>query len=169
MRATTRNNSIILTITAIIPQDQQDDGYDADKFAALKVREGDKSRDFFTPSMQSMNELLELSKMITLWGAKQTYEYLVNDVIPTLEEMYEAGTPQRFSVLIFNSPLLENERLNEEVLAAMHGNGQLTDTASCMRCGESKVYKKMAQTRSADEGMTAIFTCPRCGFGWNEG
>jgi DNA-directed RNA polymerase subunit M/transcription elongation factor TFIIS len=48
-------------------------------------------------------------------------------------------------------------------------HGPLTDIAGCKRCGALKVHKKMAQTRSADEGATAIFTCPKCGFGWNEG
>jgi DNA-directed RNA polymerase subunit M/transcription elongation factor TFIIS len=167
---TTRHNSVFLAVQAVIPEKDRNSKPDAEDFVALRVREGDSTRPLFTPSMQTMNELIELGKMFTKWGVQETYAYIKTKVIPELEEMYQAGKSERYSVLIFNSPLLEEERQNEEIMLAINADrGPLTDIASCIRCGEAKVHKKMAQTRSADEGATSIFTCPRCGWGWNEG
>lgn len=40
------------------------------------------------------------------------------------------------------------------------------DGLQCRFCGETGAYITMKQTRSADEGMTAIATCPTCGKSW---
>jgi len=36
----------------------------------------------------------------------------------------------------------------------------------CHKCGEFGAFITMKQTRSADEGMTAIGNCPSCGHTW---
>ena len=38
---------------------------------------------------------------------------------------------------------------------------------TCKKCGEKSVTVHMKQTRSADEGMTAIFTCSVCNLTWS--
>jgi DNA-directed RNA polymerase subunit M/transcription elongation factor TFIIS len=168
--AKTRNDSVIFAIQSLIPEHLENPDYPASRFVdELQVKENDTYRPLFVPSLQTMNELIEVGMMFEQWGLELTFNYLKNKVIPELEEMYQAGTPEYFSTLIFNSNLVEDERLNEEAMLIMNADlGPLTDMVSCHRCGTLKVRKKMAQTRSADEGVTAIFTCPTCGFTWNQ-
>lgn len=169
--AQTRANSIFYALKAIIPEETAKDGYDASAFADLRVKTGDTSRPLFVPSVENMAaELVEVAAMISIWGVEETYNYLVQTVIPRLEELYDAGTPEYSSVLIFNSPLLAVERQHEAIGDSINSRlGPLTNIASCGRCGTRKVHRLMQQTRSADEGITAIFTCPTCGNQWQEG
>jgi DNA-directed RNA polymerase subunit M/transcription elongation factor TFIIS len=168
--AQTRANSVFYALKAIIPPEKATDELNASAFADLKVKTGETSRPLFVPSLETMAELVELSAMITDWGLQESYDYLVTKVIPKLEELHESQTPQYSSVLIFNSPLTAVERQHEIIGASINSSlGPLTNITSCGRCGASKVHRKMAQTRSADEGTTAIFTCPDCGNQWQEG
>ena len=50
------------------------------------------------------------------------------------------------------------------VTATIWGDGG--SGSECKRCGAKTVAVEMKQTRSADEGMTAIFTCSTCGANW---
>ena len=168
--AQTRANSIFYALKTIIPEGIAKEGYDASAFADFVVKTGDTSRPLFMPNLETMSELVELSAMVEIWGVEQTYNYLKNVVIPKLEELHDSKTPQYSSVLIFNSPLLAVERQHEAVGISINSRlGPLTNIANCGRCGATKVHRKMAQTRSADEGATAIFTCPECGNQWQEG
>eukprot|EP01091_Cochliopodium_minus_P014689 TRINITY_DN5018_c0_g1_i1.p1 TRINITY_DN5018_c0_g1~~TRINITY_DN5018_c0_g1_i1.p1 ORF type:complete len:130 (-),score=22.05 TRINITY_DN5018_c0_g1_i1:61-450(-) len=38
----------------------------------------------------------------------------------------------------------------------------------CPKCGEEKVYYHTKQLRSADEGSTIFYNCPKCTFQWNQ-
>lgn len=38
----------------------------------------------------------------------------------------------------------------------------------CKRCNSKRVYSYQTQARSADEPMTTIAKCSRCGVGWTE-
>lgn len=38
----------------------------------------------------------------------------------------------------------------------------------CRKCHNNGVTYRLVQLRSGDEGMTAIFTCPKCGHNWKE-
>ena len=44
--------------------------------------------------------------------------------------------------------------------------GDAGSGGKCKKCGEKNVRVEMKQTRSADEGMTAICTCLTCGAAW---
>lgn len=163
-KAKTRDNSVIFTLQRIIPKD-------AHRFADLRVKTGETSRPLFQSNMQSMAEIMELGYMVQdgVWGVEKTLKYLQEQVIPRLEEMYIAETPEYHSVLVFESPLLEEQKENEAVMLANNADvGPLSDISSCGRCGATKVNRKVKQTRSADEGATAIFTCPICKNTWNE-
>jgi DNA-directed RNA polymerase subunit M len=43
-----------------------------------------------------------------------------------------------------------------------------TDEYACEKCGNSKAYYYMRQTRSADEATTRFLECTKCGFKWRE-
>lgn len=169
-KAKTRDNSIIFVLQTFIPDDVVLDDKDAPSaFAELRVERGEKSSPLFEPNVQTMAELIEVSYMVQTWGVEKTYLYLKEQVIPHLEEMHVAGRPEHHSVLIFGSSLAAEQKENEDVMLALNADlGPLTDIASCARCGATKVNRKVKQTRSADEGVTAIFTCPICKNTWNE-
>jgi DNA-directed RNA polymerase subunit M len=40
--------------------------------------------------------------------------------------------------------------------------------AECKKCGNSKAYYWLVQTRAADEAETRFFECTKCGFRWRE-
>uniref|UniRef100_A0A6C0CHD9 TFIIS-type domain-containing protein n=1 Tax=viral metagenome TaxID=1070528 RepID=A0A6C0CHD9_9ZZZZ len=102
-------------------------------------------------------------------GVKAVYEYLTTKVIPILNEMIEDKQEEHFSIITFSSPLLhEYAKIEEAVLALNENRGPLTDATSCKRCGALKVHRRIAQTRSADEGFSSIFICPQCSFSWVE-
>lgn len=170
LKVKTRDNSVFYALQTFIPSDAKIEGQDAlSKFADMRVQTGDTSRLLFEGDMRSMVELVELAYMVEVWGIVKTYTYLKEQVIPKLEEMHIAGTRQYHSVLVFDSSLVAEQKENEEVMLALNDDlGPLTDIASCGRCGATKVHRKMKQTRSADEGITAIFTCPNCQNTWNE-
>ena len=43
-----------------------------------------------------------------------------------------------------------------------------TDEYACEKCGNSKAYYYMRQTRSADEATTRFLECTACGYKWRE-
>lgn len=166
-----QENSLLLAIGVVMePYASAELKLTPSDFANLNIDTSNGRRPLFTPSTKSCAEIIELAGMFKSIGVQKTYEYLVNHVIPKLQEMSEVGEVEYFSVLTFDSPLLEHERRNEEAMHTLNDDrGPLTDITPCVRCGAPKVHKKMQQTRSADEGMTAIYTCPVCKYGWTEG
>jgi DNA-directed RNA polymerase I subunit RPA12 len=38
---------------------------------------------------------------------------------------------------------------------------------TCVNCGNDEVRYYTQQLRSADEGSTVFYTCPKCGHKWN--
>ena len=72
------------------------------------------------------------------------------------------------SYIIFDNPLLAEQRDREiAVLAVQASEGVITDTRQCAKC-EVDVRMKIVQDRSADEGPSTHFTCPRCACSWKE-
>ena len=135
-------------------------------FAAIKTIRGP----LFDTTLSTAAEINELAGIVQHLGIKRTYDYLLNTVIPMLNELYESGQTPQYSIITFHSPLLESERQAENAMLVLNEDkGPLTDIVSCPKCGAPKVHRKMAQTRSADEGQTSIYTCPNCGAGWSEG
>lgn len=43
-----------------------------------------------------------------------------------------------------------------------------TEEYACEKCGNSKAYYFMRQTRSADEATTRFLECTKCGHKWRE-
>ena len=43
-----------------------------------------------------------------------------------------------------------------------------TEEYACEKCGNSKAYYYMRQTRSADEATTRFLECTKCGYKWRE-
>ena len=39
---------------------------------------------------------------------------------------------------------------------------------SCPSCGTERVYYHTKQLRSADEGSTVFYQCPKCEYQWNQ-
>ena len=153
--------------------------HSAQEFAELEVQPGEylfKMSDDVQGTMQTISEIHDLSFLIRDHGALAAWDYLTKIVIPKLREQREIihHEPDRYTVtpyseIIFLSPLLQEERYREEIALTLNKDeGPLTDIASCGKCSAPKVHRKVAQTRSADEGMTSIFTCPECRFGWSE-
>ncbi len=54
-------------------------------------------------------------------------------------------------------PIIKEEMLSSPVV-----------TKVCPKCGNSKAYFQMVQTRSADEPPTRIYLCTKCGYSWRE-
>lgn len=158
------------------PQMMQD--YSPEAFANLEVWPGEYLFKFSAEQsdFQMIAEIHDLGFLVRERGVEATWDYLTKTVIPILREQREIVTrqPEKYTVvpyseIIFMSPLLEEEREREEIALALNKDeGPLTDIASCQRCPAKKVHRKVAQTRSADEGMTSIFKCPDCRFGWSE-
>jgi DNA-directed RNA polymerase subunit M/transcription elongation factor TFIIS len=116
-----------------------------------------------------IGEMHDVSMMIMRMGVKAVYDYLTNVVMPILNEMIEDKQEQYFSIITFTSPLLKEYAEKEEAVLALNENkGPLTDASSCKRCGALQVHRRIAQTRSADEGFSSIFICPQCSFSWVE-
>lgn len=139
-------------------------------FVDLKLSNG---KPLFNPEDEkSIAEIHDLSSMMHhkfIDGARTIYNYLKDVIIPARNELIESGREEIYSLITFMSPLLEEHRKREEAaLALLEDKGPLTDTVSCPRCGASKVHRILKQTRSADEGITALFTCPNCSLPWAE-
>ncbi len=54
-------------------------------------------------------------------------------------------------------PIIKEEMLSSPIV-----------TKVCPKCGNSKAYFQMVQTRSADEPPTRIYLCTKCGYSWRE-
>jgi transcription factor S len=55
-------------------------------------------------------------------------------------------------------------------MTVVEGKVQTLPTAEeeCPKCGNSKAYWVLRQTRGADEPETRIFECTKCGHKWRE-
>jgi DNA-directed RNA polymerase subunit M/transcription elongation factor TFIIS len=170
MKVTVVRNKIFDAFKVILNDLSQEKRGDktAQNFVDLKLADGNP---LFGTDEKSISEIHEVAAMMHKLpkGAEQAYYYLSQTVIPIRNELLETNQKETYSTIIFMSPLLEQHRKREEaVLALLEDKGPLTDAASCPKCGEPKVHRRLAQTRSADEGTTSIFTCPRCAFPWTD-
>tara|TARA_R110001632_G_scaffold67017_4_gene157637 strand:- start:1237 stop:1761 length:525 start_codon:yes stop_codon:yes gene_type:complete len=155
------DDGIIKAFGQVIPKNQSSK-YKAQDFASLTV--GD--RKLFDTTKQSLSDIFDLGFLMEEKSIDEAYEFLVTDVIPKMKEAQEIGEDDYHSLIIFNSPLLEVQKINERTaLYLQDDKGPLTDLISCPRCGASKVRHEKIQTRSADEGATSVFTCVVCN--WN--
>lgn len=103
-------------------------------------------------------------------GVKETYEWLRDEVLEKKKELILRGVAEIYKIAIFESKLLEEAKEKEKLALALQQNlGVLSDIKSCGKCGKEKIYVKVAQTRSIDEGPTSIFTCPKCNYRIVEG
>lgn len=171
-----RNESSSLT-----GQDFSDLGKTSNPSLNLKSGEylfrlGDKTGENNNLGPQMISEIYDLNFLMLAQGVQAAWDYLTQHVIPKMNEQWEvmSQAPSLFSItphstIIFDSPLLEEQRHREDIALALNKDeGPLTDAASCFKCGAQKVHRNIKQTRSADEGMTSIFKCPNCKFGWTE-
>jgi DNA-directed RNA polymerase subunit M/transcription elongation factor TFIIS len=125
-------------------------------------------------TVNNFPEIYELYFIIDKFGVDATYVWLKDSVIPKMHEDYERYEGNIDSALalpsyiIFDNPLLAEQRDREiAVLAVQAGEGIITDTRQCAKC-EVNVRMKIIQDRSADEGPSTHFTCPRCACSWKE-
>lgn len=133
--------------------------------ADLKLKNGR-----FLFEVENIPEIYDLYFLLKSDGPLSVQKFLVSIVIPTKNEMIERGEPELYPSIVFDSPLLDKERDNEEkAIALQDDRGELSESSSCGRCGSTKNYLKIAQTRSVDEGPTSIFTCSRCKNCWQLG
>jgi DNA-directed RNA polymerase subunit M/transcription elongation factor TFIIS len=168
MKAKSREGKLLRALGVLFKDvdPSQHGGLSPQSFIDLKTNAGP----LFTTTVASGAEINELAGLVALQGLVETFKYLTDIVIPKLNEMHEVGQIPQHSIITFESPTLEVERRAEKAMLSLNEDkGPLTDAASCPKCGAPKVHRKVAQTRSADEGMTSIFLCPRCLFGWSEG
>jgi len=58
-----------------------------------------------------------------------------------------------------------------EIVVMMKDEGEKelpVTTITCPKCGNTKAYWWMQQTRSADEPPTLFYKCTKCGYTWRE-
>ncbi len=145
---------------------QDSDIVAAQEFEKLKLSNDEY---LFKISAKGCSDIHDLGFLMRSKGVKVAYDYLVNIVIPTLNEMIEVGEYPLYSQVVFLSPLLEDRKLIEDAALALNDDkGVLSDLQECVKCGAPKTYHTRAQTRSADEGMTSLFKCPDCNFAWSD-
>jgi DNA-directed RNA polymerase subunit M/transcription elongation factor TFIIS len=97
----------------------------------------------------------EVMDMISQLGAETTYEFLAR-----------CSTPDD---VIWGQPAMETARSKSALeLNILRDDPKVhVSNISCPRCNKFTVlFKKMAQTRSMDEGMTTYYTCSNCGNNW---
>lgn len=63
--------------------------------------------------------------------------------------------------------LVKEDEVRESALQRLQRLGGDSGTR-CRRCKGTAVACEMKQTRSADEGMTAFYSCADCGAKWHE-
>jgi len=137
-------NRIIAAFGAILKNLDDNKGFTPEDFANLRTNEGP----LFEPNVQTISEIIELGNMMKVMGVENTYNYLVENVIPKKNEIYEADKTEYFSILIFDSPLLDDQKKVEEAMLRLNDDkGPLTDSVSCKNCGNPKVHRKVKQTR----------------------
>lgn len=118
---------------------------------------------------KSYSELWELYFIIREIGLERTYQWLYEELIPQIEDEVQKNDVQIYSLLIFNSPLLDEQREREELALSMQQDrGILSDIKSCRKCGNEKTYLRVVQDRSADEGPSSVYECPKCYACWKE-
>jgi DNA-directed RNA polymerase subunit M/transcription elongation factor TFIIS len=142
------------------------EGLTGQEFADLHTSAGK----LFTPTPEGIANIHEVSMLfVSPIGVKGAFDYLYLVVRPYIQKMYEIKQDIYHSPIVFLSPLLQ-EQARQEAAMLEHNDdkGPLTDAVSCQRCGALKVHRTVAQTRSADEGQSAIFQCPSCLFSWTE-
>lgn len=169
-------NRIFKGFEAILAPFEDKDGLSAQDFVDLKLsNRASLFEETETITLTRIGEMHDLSMMMHRInkegrnGPREVYEFLKHTVIPARNEMLGNEEVEYFSTVTFLSPLLREYKKNESAVIALNENkGPLTDAASCKRCGEPKVHRRIAQTRSADEGFSSIFICPKCSFSWVE-
>lgn len=167
------DSSLLLALNSAI--NNQPGQYDPQAFASLRLFQ-DTDHPLPLLSVDRLYEIYELYYVMEKFGVNNTYVWLKDDVIPKMQETYERyqGSSKDVisklpSLIVFDSPLLAEQRDREiAVLAVQAGEGIITDTRQCAKC-DVNVRMKIVQDRSADEGPSTHFTCPKCGCSWKEG
>lgn len=64
---------------------------------------------------------------------------------------------------------VEESKVGTEIIdeSKIKPKGALVDKI-CPKCGHSKAYVVIMQTRAADEPPTRIYRCEKCGYTWRE-
>ncbi|KAI5294234.1 DNA-directed RNA polymerase I core subunit rpa12 [Ascosphaera acerosa] len=62
---------------------------------------------------------------------------------------------------------LRSKRSAIQTLSSGDRNHQATIQETCEKCGNPEVLFTTLQLRSADEGTTVFYTCPKCGHKWS--
>ncbi len=137
--------------------------------------------------IESMNEVLPRTKkeLKLLDWFDLTFVFLEEIVIPEKEKFtanvssisrqYDKKDPrdafldregeEYVSLMIFLSPLLRNERIQEEnIIALQKDKGVKQSGIFDCACGSNEFYITQKQTRGGDEGPTTIAQCTRCNF-----
>ena len=119
---------------------------------------------------RELQEIYELGSLMLDIGIAATYNWLLKVIAPKKLEMRERGEEELYSIIIFESPQLEEwAKREKEALALQTDTGTLTDTRECNKCGNQQVFVRVVQDRKADEGPSTVFTCPKCNACWKEG
>lgn len=133
---------------------------------AFETENGEKRRVF---TADNIAELYDLHFMMEKRGVEATFLWLQNDILPQKRQLYEQGKKELFSLVIFQSPLLDPQKEREaKFLSLQKDEGSLTDTRQCPKCDAPKVRQRNVQDRRIDEGSSAVYTCPKCSYGWKE-
>ena len=117
-----------------------------------------------------MGEIWDLYFQMQANGIESTYQWLNNTIIPRKEELLGRRIVEIYPISVFESPLLDEVKEREQIaLSLEQDQGILSDIKGCGKCGNEKTYVRVVQDRSADEGPSSVFTCPRCNTCWKEG
>ncbi len=84
------------------------------------------------------------------------------------EVVIEDNNPSKFKAVAL-AVNIEKRRVTNEVIdeSKLRPKGVLVDKI-CPKCGHSKAYVVIMQTRAADEPPTRIYRCEKCGYTWRE-
>lgn len=108
--------------------------------------------------------LLHFHGIFKKFGYRKASKYVRDIVIPELEE--SKNRRLLHDPLIFNSPLLQSAAEAEvKYFNILKDSGALTDAfGGCPRCKAEKIYIKVVQDRSLDEGESMHMRCDKCSW-----
>jgi DNA-directed RNA polymerase subunit M/transcription elongation factor TFIIS len=131
---------------------------DAEELNKLTFKDGDH---------MLRKERFFLMELVSI--ANQTYNPPVMGFLSGMQYLKSREFEDENDV-IYNQPLLENERIHAEVTYEFLRNKQRSTKSveKCPKCGSNETFSSEKQIRSADEPMTIFFICmnPSCGKKW---